>query len=193
MNRSDKQPLALRGLFTLKSVAFLLMTPNPTFFLMKRIWLIALSSFFLLSSCDVLYQVAGEVLAENADPTQVEIIQGLKDALTTGTGRAIQTLNQEGGYLNDPLVMIPFPAEAQFAANTLRDLGLGKLVDDFVTLLNRGAEDGAAKAAPIFRDAIREMTIADARDILLGADNAATVYFQTRTRDKLAAAFAPGI
>ncbi|GAB4407162.1 MAG: DUF4197 domain-containing protein [Bacteroidia bacterium] len=149
--------------------------------------------FALLGSgCDTLLQVAGTVL-EEAEPSQVEIIQGLKEALSTGTGRAVTTLAREGGYLDDPLVKIPFPEEVQFAANTLRDIGMGALVDNLVERLNRGAEKGAQAALPIFRDAIREMTFADAKNILLGGDNAATAYFQSKTRDKLVTAFSPHI
>ena len=88
---------------------------------------------------------------------------------------------------------IPFPPEAQKVANTMRDLGLGKLVDEFETKLNEGAEKGAKLAFPIFKSAITGMTFQDAKGILLGQQDAATQYFQTRTETQLYNAFSPKI
>ncbi len=163
---------------------------------MKRIRIFLFSlTLFTLTGCDqllmILEQAAGEV---DTTPTQAEIIQGLKQALAEGTTRAVTTLSQDGGFTNDPTVFIPFPPEAQFAADKLRDLGFNNLVDNFVARLNEGAEKGAKEAAPIFRSAITSMTIADARDILLGQNpRAATDYFETNTRTQLYQAFAPRI
>jgi hypothetical protein len=145
------------------------------------------------SGCQTLYDIADGVLEESADPTNSEIGNGLKQALVKGAGFAVSTLGQEGGYLNDPLVKIPFPAEAEFAANTLRDLGLGNLVDDFVSRLNRGAEEGAKEALPIFKNAITQMTFADVKNILFGENNAATEYFKTKTSTALYNTYSPRI
>ncbi|MEZ4829908.1 MAG: DUF4197 domain-containing protein [Bacteroidia bacterium] len=131
--------------------------------------------------CDTLLQIAEKGLAENLDPTEGEIIGGLKEALGNGAASAVSILSKSGGYTNDPLVKIPFPEEAQFAANTLRDIGLGSLVDEFEKLLNQGAEEGAKTALPIFKNAITSMTFADAKNILLGGENAATEYFKAKT------------
>lgn len=158
-----------------------------------------LSFFFLvlcvssLISCKTLLEVANEVLEENAEPTNNEIISGLKEALVKGAGFATATLSKEGGYLNDPLVKIPFPQEADFAAKTLRDLGLGQLVDNFEARLNEGAEKGAKMALPIFKDAITSMSFADAKNILFGAENAATEYFKGRTSTALYTAYSPHV
>ncbi|MEO0473165.1 MAG: DUF4197 domain-containing protein [Bacteroidota bacterium] len=141
--------------------------------------------------CETLQQVAGSL--PDGNPTNTEIIGGLKEALVKGAGFATTTLNQEGGYFKDPLVKIPFPQEAQFAANTLRDIGLGKLVDDFEMKLNEGAEKGAALALPIFKNAIKQMSFDDAKNILLGGENAATDYFKVKTTEQLVAAFSPQI
>lgn len=163
---------------------------------MKRFQLFLFaSSMFLFTGCDVLLAVlenaAGEI---DTTPTQTEIIQGLKEALAEGTTRAVAGLSAEGGYFNDPTVFIPFPPEAQFAADKLEQLGLGSLIDNFVARLNEGAEKGAKEAAPIFKNAILAMTIADARNILLGQDtHAATNYFETNTRTALYNTFAPKI
>lgn len=163
---------------------------------MKYVHLLLLvSSMILFSGCDIVLSVL-ENTASDADPTptQTEIIQGLKQALAEGTARAITGLSAEGGYGNDPTVFIPFPPEAQFAADKLQQLGLGSLIDRFVARLNEGAERGAKEAGPIFKDAILAMTFADARGILLGQDqHAATAYFERTTRTALYNTFSPKI
>ncbi len=143
------------------------------------------------SGCDQLLQVVNEagVLA----PTDAEIGQGLKAALDNGIGFAVNTLGKEGGYFNDPLVKIPFPPEAQFAADALGKIGLGSLVEKFEEKLNRGAEEGAKEALSIFGNAIKALTLQDVRDILFGGENAATEYFKRTTRDQLFETFSPKI
>lgn len=172
----------------------------PQFHLMQRFRiLIALwlsSSLLLFTGCETLLAVAEEASKSGGvvNPTTGEMAAGLKEALKKGTGQAVSVLSQEGGYLDNPRVRIPFPPDAQFAADKLRDLGLGDLVDDFVARLNEGAEEGAKEAAPIFRNAITQMTITDARDILVTRDrDAATDYFRRTTSDELYAAFSPKI
>ncbi|RMG23972.1 MAG: DUF4197 domain-containing protein [Bacteroidetes bacterium] len=145
-----------------------------------------------LFACDTLYQLANTAGA-SLEPSTLDMIQGLKEALGKGTEFAVNTLSAENGYFNDPLVRIPFPQEAEFAAKALRDIGLGSLVDEFEKLLNRGAEEGAKMALPIFTSAIKEMTINDAKNILLGGERAATDYFEQKTRAHLYQAFAPHI
>lgn len=146
------------------------------------------------TSCDTLLQIAETAVSETSTgPTTLDIIAGLKEALTNGTGFAVNILGKEDGFLKDPLVKIPFPQEAQFVANTLNDLGLGSLVNEFEKLLNRGAEDGVKMALPIFKNAIKQMTINDAKNILLGGERAATDYFQQKTSEQLYLAFSPHI
>ena len=161
---------------------------------MKRLaFLIFIACTWLLSSsCETLNQIT-ETVVTNPDPTTGEMSGGLKDALTSGIGSAVSILGKEGGYFNDPLLKIPFPPEAQFAANTLRDLGLGSLVDDFEKKLNEGAEEGAKLALPIFKNAITSMSFADVKNILLGGENAATDYFKAATSTALYDAFSPKI
>ncbi|MEL6252703.1 MAG: DUF4197 domain-containing protein [Bacteroidota bacterium] len=160
---------------------------------MKRIIILSLSlSLFVFTSCKELLQVV-ETVATSTEPSLGEMSSGLKEALTKGAAFAVQTLNKEGGYFNDPLVKIPFPQEAQFAANALRDIGLGSVVDNFEKKLNEGAEKGAALALPIFKNAIREMTFADVKNILLGGENAATNYFREKTLTQLSSAFTPHV
>lgn len=160
----------------------------------KLLILLTLSSSLALSGCDILLPLL-ESVSESGPiaPTNTEIISGLKAALSNGASYAVTTLNKDGGYFNDPIVKIPFPEDAIFVANKMRDLGLGNLVDNFERRLNEGAEKGAKMALPIFKEAITSMSFADARNILFGGENAATNYFKDRTTQKLTAAFSPHI
>ncbi|MCU0430042.1 MAG: DUF4197 domain-containing protein [Cytophagaceae bacterium] len=125
--------------------------------------------------------------------SESEIIQGLKEALTQGSGIASQALNKQDGYFKNPKVKIPFPEDAVRVATTLRNAGLGKQVDEFEMLLNRAAEDAAKEAAPIFKSAVTNMTFKDAKNILTGPDTAATGYLRKTTYSNLFSAFSPHI
>lgn len=148
----------------------------------------------LLTGCETFWAILNTA-NENLDlePTSTEMAGGLKDALLQGTGFAVNTLSAVGGYANDPKVRIPFPAEAQNVADKMRQIGLGSLIDNLEVKINEGAEKGAKMALPIFKDAITQMTFADAKNILLGPENAATQYFQNRTTTQLTTAFRPHI
>ncbi|MEM6347485.1 MAG: DUF4197 domain-containing protein [Bacteroidota bacterium] len=161
----------------------------------KLLIILSLPLCLSFSGCDILLPLL-EGVAESGTssiPTNIEIVKGLKEALVKGATYAVTNLNKEGGYFNDPLVKIPFPEDALFVANTLRDLGLGQLVDNFEQRLNEGAEKGAALALPIFKNAITSMTVADGKEILFGSQNAATSYFQAKTSSQLQNAFSPVI
>jgi hypothetical protein len=144
--------------------------------------------------CDTLTAIQKGVEQAGAPAlTETEIANGLKEALQVGTGNAVTMLNATDGYFKDPLVKILFPPEAQRASDKLRELGMGKLVDDFTLSMNRGAEKAAKEAGPIFVEAVKSMTIQDAKGILNGADNAATEYFKSKTSTQLQAKFYPVI
>ena len=135
---------------------------------MKTLFTSLLLSLVILAGpgCDTLNQIGQQVLT----PTTGEMAGGLKQALDVGIGQAVSLLGKEGGYFNDPLVRIPFPQEAQAVSNTLRDIGLGGLVEEFEKKLNRGAEEGAKLAGPIFGNAIKQMTFQDVSNILLSGN-----------------------
>ena len=160
---------------------------------MKK-YLLILFAIITLSwmSCDTLTSIQNSINTPAA-LTDSEIIAGLKQALEVGTGNAVGILNKTDGYMGDAMVKILFPQEAQRAADKLRQLGMNKLVDDFVVTLNRSAEKAAAEAKPIFVDAVKQMTFADARNILSGPDNAATEYFKGKTTPALTSKFTPVI
>ena len=121
------------------------------------------------------------------------VIDGLKQALVKGTKSGSDQASKTDGFFKNPLIKIPFPQKVQKVETRLRGLGMNKLVDDFVLSLNRGAEDAAIGAKPIFIDAVKAMSIADAWDILRGDKNAATQYLKKNTSSKLYQQFNPVI
>jgi hypothetical protein len=123
--------------------------------------------------------------------TEGEIVDGLKQALEIGTSKAVNLVSQKNGYLKNPEIKIPLPENVQKAEGVLRNLGFGSKVDEFELSMNRAAERAAPKATSIFGDAIKKMTISDARGILDGKDNAATSYFRDKTSTQLHDAFKP--
>lgn len=141
-----------------------------------------------------LKQVSGTA-ASSKDGTgklsQGEMSGGLKEALAVGSERAIKGLSRSGGFLDDKDVRIPLPGKLRKIESTLRMLGQGKSVDEFIQTANRAAEQAIPKAAPIVGDAIRGMSFDDARKILSGPDDAATRYFQDKTSESLTRAMLP--
>jgi len=120
-----------------------------------------------------------------------DIAAGLKEALAKGTTKAIKSLGRDGGFWNDAAVRIPLPGKLERAGKLARQLGQGAKVDAFEQSLNRAAEKAVPQVADIFGDAIRKMTLADARGILAGGDHAATDYFRRVAGDALAARIHP--
>lgn len=125
--------------------------------------------------------------------TSSQISSGLKEALNLGVTEGVKKLGVTDGFLKNEAVKILMPEKLRKVDTTLRSLGMGKLADEGVKLLNRAAEDAVTEAAPIFTNAITSMTIADAKNILLGSNNAATNYLQTKTQSQLFTAFEPKV
>lgn len=123
--------------------------------------------------------------------SQGDMSSGLKEALAVGSERAIKGLSRSGGFLDDKDVRIPLPGKLRKIESSLRMLGQGKAVDEFLQTANRAAEQAIPKAAPIVGDAIRSMSFEDARKILSGPDDAATQYFRGKTTDSLTRAMLP--
>ena len=142
-------------------------------------------------------QTLGEVnkgLGGSSAPlTTAEVAQGLKEALIRGISTGADRVSQLDGYFKNPEIKIPFPPEVKKVEERLRQIGLGEEVDKFVTTLNRGAEDAAKEAKPIFVEAIRAMTIEDAWSILRGENDAATQYLRRTTSGLLREKFKPVI
>lgn len=122
-----------------------------------------------------------------------DIVSGLKEALIQGSQKGSNTLSQVDGFFANAALKILLPPEAQKVESTLRKVGLGKQVDDAILSMNRAAEDAAKSAAPIFGNAIKQMSFQDALGILKGGDTAATGYLRGKTTADLTAAFSPVI
>lgn len=120
-----------------------------------------------------------------------EMVGGLKDALGSGVRFAIAQLGKQNGFLDNARVRIPLPGVLNQAERTLRTLGQERYVDEFVATMNHAAEAAVGEAGPIFAASIRSMTVIDAKDILLGPDDAATQYFRRTTHDALTAKMLP--
>ncbi len=133
--------------------------------------------------------------ASKADATaglSVEtIVAGLKTGLNTGVDRALAELGKPDGFFANAAFKIPVPPELAKGEQLLRKAKQDKLADDLVLALNRAAEKSVAETAPIFKEAITGMTLADARAILDGPADAATKYFRTRTEEALRAKMLP--
>lgn len=120
-----------------------------------------------------------------------EITLGLKEALSKGVEQAVARLGHEGGFLKDSAVRIPLPENLQTVERTLRKLRQDRLADEFVTSMNRAAEQAVPEAAVVLGDAIKQMTLADAKTILLSTNNAATAYFKRTSETNLVERFLP--
>lgn len=148
----------------------------------------ALGLFF--GSCDTLQQVAKEVLSE---PSLDEIGRGLKEALSNGISKGAESLAKKGGYLDSPYKIL-LPSDVRQVTDRLKVLpGFSNIEAELIEKINRGAEDAATEAKPIFVSAIKSMTIQDATNILMGTDNAATSYLQRTTSAQLYEKFNPKI
>ena len=163
---------------------------------MKKILL----AFVLISftACDTAQQILNQAVTtyENGGInglTNDEIVSGLKEALTVGTQNGTNRLSSVDGFFANAALKILMPPEAVKVENTLREFGMGSVVDKAVLSMNRAAEDAAKSATPIFVSAIKQMTITDALNILKGGNNAATSYFKNATTVALTAAFRPSI
>jgi hypothetical protein len=134
-----------------------------------------------------------KVMATDIPLTTAEVGEGLKEALVNGISKGSDRVSQLDGYFKNPEIKIPFPPEAKKVEDKLRQIGMDKQVDEFIVTLNRGAENAAKEAKPIFISAIKQMTIEDAWGILKGNENAATNYLQRTTSAALKEKFKPVI
>lgn len=161
---------------------------------MKKLMIIAISIITLFGCAEmttVLEQVNTMAGTTTPSLTNGEVISGLREALTIGTNNSSSLTSKLDGFYKNPEIFIPFPAEAIKVKEKVEALGMKKQVDDFVMTLNRAAETATAEAAPIFINAIKEMTIADGFTILKGNDNAATQYLRDKTTAQLKIKFNP--
>ena len=121
----------------------------------------------------------------------IDISAGLKEALNKGVTEQVSKLTVVDGFYKNEAVKILIPEELQRVDATLRKLGMGNLVDDGIQSLNRAAEEAVKESTPIFVSAIKNISITDAKSILLGNESAATSYLKDSTTKDLYAKFSP--
>jgi hypothetical protein len=150
---------------------------------------LAVACVLFCSGCEeILSQLERELEGASDSSTPAD---GLREALRVGTGRAVELLGQEGGYLDSDDVRIPLPDKLEKIGKALTVIGAGDEVDAFVVSMNRAAEAAAPVAREVFVDSIREMTFDDAVAILRGKDHEATDYFREHAGPRLAELFLP--
>jgi hypothetical protein len=178
----------------LKEKFFYLFLFFDRFVVMKKI----IFASFVLTAC-----TATQINQAITDATQItttpkpltteEVGEGLKEALINGISKGADLTSQVDGYFKNPEIKLPFPPDAKKVEDRLRQIGMGNDVDKFIMTLNRGAEDAAKEAKPIFVDAIKSMSITDAWGILKGENDAATQYLKKTTTAQLKSKFSPVI
>lgn len=154
---------------------------------LKRLLLVVFVLQF--SSCAELQQVINQLPSESLSNDQIG--NGLKEALTNGITNQVSTMALKDGFYKNDLVKILLPEELQKVDKALRSVGLSKVADEGLKILNRAAEDAVSEAIPIFVDAVKGMTFSDAKGILLGNDEAATSFLKERTSKTLYQKFNP--
>ncbi len=132
-----------------------------------------------------------KMLGIEGELSEGKIAAGLKEALRIGSGNAVQNVSRKGGYYTNPQIKIPLPETVRKVESLARAAGFSKQLDDFEMSMNRAAEKAAPEAKAIFWDAIKKMSFSDARKILKGRENEATLYFEDKTRDRLSELFKP--
>tara|TARA_R110002049_G_scaffold307720_2_gene509233 strand:- start:68781 stop:69488 length:708 start_codon:yes stop_codon:yes gene_type:complete len=155
--------------------------------------ILAIILIFNITACAELQQVVNQFPQEAGGIGNTEIASGLRQALDFGIDKQVTKLTQEDGFFKNDLVKILLPEELQKADKALRDIGLSKLADKGLKVLNRAAEDAVKEATPIFVDAVKGITFADAKNILLGSDDSATQYLTSKTQTALYDKFNPVI
>lgn len=120
-----------------------------------------------------------------------DAINALKSALDKGSRAAVERLGRENGFLGDARVKIPLPEPLRRAEKNMRRFGMAKYADELIVALNRAAEAAVPQARPLFIDAVKQMSVEDAKGILTGGETAGTEYFRRMTAEPLRGKFLP--
>jgi len=140
---------------------------------------------------------AGLLICANAmalslgDLSQKDATGGLKDALTQGAQIAVKQLGKPGGFSNNPEVKIELPGKLGKVASKMKAFGMGAQVDQLETSMNQAAEAAVVQAQPILVDAVKNMSVTDAKGILSGGNDSATQYLNKSSREQIRAKFLP--
>lgn len=153
--------------------------------------LVALSTAAHAGFFNDLTQKLGFTDTQGSNLDDTTIVKGLKEALSTGTTKAVKSVARRDGYFSNDMIKIGMPEKIRGVTDLLGKFGFQGPVDDFILSMNRAAEKAAPQATEFFVVALREMTFDDARKVLQGGNTAATEYFKLKTGDKIYSAFKP--
>ena len=159
--------------------------------MIKKILVLVIAMQF--TSCAELQKVVSQLPNSGGGISQEQIGNGLKQALDNGIKNQVTKLTSKDGFYRNDLVKILLPEELKAVDKGLRKIGLSNLADEGIKVLNRAAEDAVKTATPIFVNAIKNMSFKDAKNILLGEQNAATSYLKNETSTALYSEFTPVI
>ena len=148
---------------------------------------------FSSAKAQTIKDIFNSITKDKGNTNGSNIAAGLKEALQVGTERSVQKLSVLDGFFANAIIKILMPDEAKKVEQKLRAIGFGNMVDNAILSMNRAAEDASKSAAPIFINAIKQMTIQDAVGILRGNDFAATDFLKSKTSAALTNAFRPVI
>lgn len=140
----------------------------------------------------VLYLFAASASAAGlADITNKDAVSGLRQALTDGAAAAVGKLGVENGFFGNTRVKIPLPESLQKVEGLMRAMGMKRQADELELAMNRAAETAVAEATPLLVDAVKQMSVQDAKGILTGSETSATDYFRRTSADALGRKFLP--
>ena len=126
-----------------------------------------------------------------SDLSQSDASGGLKDALTQGAQIAVKQLGKPGGFSDNDEVRIELPGKLGKAAQTMKMMGMGEQVEELEASMNKAAEAAVPQAQAILVDAVKKMTVSDAKAILAGGEDSATQYLNKSSREQIRAKFLP--
>ena len=147
---------------------------------MKSVLAVALAAYFGLAAGASLDAISNK-----------DAVAGLRAALDKGSQVAVATLGKTDGFFGNQKVKIPLPESLQRAEKLMRSVGMSKYADELILTMNRAAEAAVPEAKKLFVDAVKKMTVQDAKGILTGGDTAGTAYFKRTTSEQLRARFLP--
>lgn len=158
---------------------------------MRKILLLLTATLFIGACTTQQIQQTAAILSGFAQPSEAEAAGGLKDALVQGLINGTGLLSKEDGFFKNDLVKIPWPSEAQFVLDAMTKIGMGDKADKVTMSLNRAAEKASGVAVDVFIEAVKQMTISDAINIVTGGDGAGTAYLRKVTTSVLTERFRP--
>lgn len=157
---------------------------------MPRTLILVLGTLLMVTGCESLDAVFDDAFGPRPLDERT-IVAGLLQALEIGSANASDRAAALDGFAGNPLIRVTLPPQLTEVDRTLRRIGLGRQMDDFVLRMNRAAEAASGEAVDVLVLAVRSMTFEDARVILTGPEDAATRYFDRTTRADLGHRFQP--